>query len=143
MANSYTGVAAFGEDAGTLWAEPDSQATPLAELQRTYKSWPKVLKKRLKRRPLVWFVDDEYANRSWFIQHHRLHFALLTFSSRRYVTAALQAGTPCDTVVTDIFFPANPPRDDVQATRLLAIYNEVQASIVSDLSSVWDRRKEE
>jgi hypothetical protein len=99
------------------------------------------LEKRLGKRPLVWFVDDEQANRTWFVENHRLHFALLTFSSRRYVIAAIQAGTLCDAVVTDIFFPAKPPQDDGQAARLLSIYDEIRTSVVSDLSSVWEHRR--
>jgi hypothetical protein len=143
MGNRNSGVAAFLEDAGTLWAEPDSQPMPLAELQRTDKSWRKALKKRLRTRPLVWFVDDEYANRAWFVENHRLHFALLTFSSRRHLVAALQADVPCDTVVTDIFFPAAPPRDDGLADRLLTIYAEMHVSTVANLPSLWDRWKRE
>lgn len=141
MVEPSTTVMAFGDDAGTLWAEPDAQSMPLTELQRTYRSWPKSLRRRVKRRPLVWFVDDERANREWFVEHHRLHFALLTFSCRRYVATALQAGTPCDAVVTDIFFPAKPPVDDRQADQLLAIYSEMGAAKVSDLPSLWNRHK--
>jgi hypothetical protein len=107
------------------------------------KSWRKVLKKRLERRPLVWFIDDERANREWFVENHRLHFALLTFSSRKHFVAALHVGTLCDTVVTDVFFPANPPSDDAQATRSLTIYSEVRASTLSNLPSVWDRWRNE
>jgi hypothetical protein len=143
MPDGHTGLAAFGEDAGTLWVESDSEPLPLSELQRTDKSWRKTLKKRLRKRPLVWFVDDEFANRAWFIQNHRAHFALLTLSSRKRVTAALNASMICDAVVTDIFFPAKPPKDDAQANHLLSIYSEMQASTVSDLPSIWNRWKGE
>jgi hypothetical protein len=137
MPSEYNGLAAFGEDEGTLWMEPGSQPLPLGELQKTNKSWLKALKKRLRKRPLIWFVDDECANRNWFVENHRLHFALLTLSSRQHVAAALQAGTFCDAVVTDIFFPAKLPTNNEQAGRLLRIYDEILASPVSDLPRVW------
>lgn len=143
MLTTFTGLEAFGEDSGTLWLGPDSQPVSLTELQSTDKSWRKVLKRRLERWPLVWFVDDERANREWFVENHRQHFALLTFSSRRHFTEALHLGTVCDAVVTDIFFPANPPCDDAQAARLLTIYSEIRASTVSNLPSVWDRWRSE
>lgn len=101
-------MAAFGEEEGTLWVESGSRPLPLSEIQKPSKSWLRALRRRLQKRPLVWFVDDECANRDWFVESHRLHFALLTFSSRKHVVAALQAGTLCDAVVTDIFFPAKP-----------------------------------
>ncbi|MCL5005946.1 MAG: hypothetical protein M1404_05380 [Acidobacteria bacterium] len=143
MINAHTGLAAFDEDAGTLRVDPDSQPMPLVELQKTHRSWRKTLKKRLGNRPLVWFVDDEHANRAWFVENHQNHFALLTFSNRRHVAAALTAGTLCDAVVTDVFFPAKPPRDDAQADHLLTIYNEIYGCTVSDLPRVWDRWKGE
>lgn len=139
----YNGLAAFGEDEGTLWVEPGSKPLPLSEIQKTTKSWQRALRKRLKKRPLVWFVDDERANRDWFVENHGLHFALLTFSSRKHAVAALQAGALCDAVVTDIFFPANPPADNEQANRLLQIYEEILASPVSELSSLWASRRSE
>jgi len=91
----------------------------------------------------VWFIDDEYANRAWFVENHRSHFALLTFSDRRYAIAALKADALCDAVVTDIFFPAEPPQDDAHANHLLTIYSEMRASTVADLPAVWERRKAE
>jgi hypothetical protein len=143
MPDGHTGLSAFGEDAGTLWVESDSRPLPLSELQSTEKSWQKGLRKRLGKRPLVWFIDDEYANRAWFVENHRSHFALLTFSNRRYVVAALRVETLCDAVVTDIFFPAESPRDDIHANQLMTIYSEIQASAVADLPSLWDRWKAE
>ena len=116
---------------------------PLAELQKTYRSWRRALTKRLRSRPLVWFVDDEHANRAWFVENHRSQFALLTFSSRRHVAAALQADTLCDAVVTDLFSPAKPPRDEAQANHLLTVYSEIKGSTVSDLPAVWDRWRNE
>lgn len=136
-------MAAFGEEEGTLWVESGSRPLPLSEIQKPSKSWLRALRRRLQKRPLVWYVDDECANRDWFVESHRLHFALLTFSSRKHVVAALQAGTLCDAVVTDIFFPAKPPANNEQANRLLRIYEEIFASPVSDLSSVWASRKNE
>lgn len=141
MSGVSKGLDAFGEDAGTLWAEPDSLPMPLTELQKTRRHWQRALTKRLAGRPLVWFVDDERANREWFVERHRPHFALITFSSRRHTSAALQAKTPCDAVVTDLFFPANFPRNDNQANELLALYGEIKRSTVSGLANLWSSRK--
>jgi hypothetical protein len=136
-----TGLTAFAEDAGTLYVDPDSLPMPLAELQRIHRSWRRTLKKRLGHRPLVWFVDDEKANREWFVAKHHAHFAVLTFSSRSHFTKALHSNVLCDAVVTDLFFPSNPPRDDEQANDLLKVYSEILNSTVSELPSVWDRWK--
>lgn len=143
MRVNLAGLDAFGDDMGTLWFDSDSPGLSLIELQKTDKSWLKVVRKRVGKRPLVWFVDDERANRTWFVENHRSHFALLTLSSRRFVVAALDAATPCDAVVTDIFFPATPPSDDGRADWLLSIYDEIQASTVAQLPEVWDRWKSE
>lgn len=83
---------------------------------------------------MVWFVDDEKANREWFVEKHQSHFALLTFSGREHVDRALHTRTLCDAVVTDLFFPAMPPQDDAQADRLLTIYSEIERSTVSSLT---------
>lgn len=143
MTETREGLAAFGEDQGSLWVDPDSQPMPLIELQRTHRSWRRALRKRIGRRPLVWFVDDEKANRKWFVENHRSHFALLTFSGREHVVRALHTGTLCDAVVTDLFFPATPPRDAAHADHLLTIYSEIERSTVSGLTQVWDRWKSE
>src|SRR5262245_2195473 len=134
------GKPAFGEDLGTLHAGPNSQPMPLTELLKTT-NWQKELKKRIGRRPLVWFVDDEEANRRWFVDNHRFHFALLTFSGRSHVHTALDTEVLCDAVVTDIFFPADIIRDDAQADQLLSIYNDINSCKVSDLPSLWNRWK--
>jgi hypothetical protein len=126
----YHGLAAFGDDAGTLWTEPGCRGIPLTESREA----------RLER-PLVWFVDDERANREWFVANHLEHFALVTFSGRAYALQALNAGTPCDTLVTDIFFPARPPLDDAQAAELLAIYDEIDRSTVAGLAACWEKRR--
>lgn len=141
MSGLFKGMEAFGKDTGTLWAEPDSLPMPLAELQKSHRRWQRKLIKRLAGRPLVWFVDDERANREWFVERHRPHFALITFSSRQHARVALHAKTPCDAVVTDLFFPANLPRNDSQANELLAVYGEIQRSTVSGLADLWSNRK--
>jgi hypothetical protein len=143
MSTPLTGLSAFGEDMGTLWTNsgPDSGQISLAVLWKR-PDWLKEIKSLVgEDRRLVWFVDDERANRNWFVENHRLHFALLTFSCRKAVAEALRMGMPCDAVVTDVFFPADMPKDDTQAKQLLGIYEEMHASRVSDLPSVWDRWK--
>lgn len=120
---------AFGDDAGTLWSARATEPLPLSR---------EVLRRAVLR-PIVWFADDERANREWFATHHRRRFTLITFSSRRYVRAALRRRVPCDAVVTDIFFPASPPRSDSQANKLLRIYREIAQSRVRELPSVWRR----
>jgi len=137
MPDTYNGLAAFGEDQGTLWFDPAAKPLPLPELQRTQRWWRRSLRRRLDKRPLIWFVDDEQANREWFVEYHRPHLAVLTFSHRRHVIAALQAGAPCDAVVTDLFFPARAPMSDVEANRLLRIYQKLSTSPVSALSGLW------
>jgi hypothetical protein len=92
MNTNRTGLAAFGENTGTLWVDESSQRLPLSKLQKSQRSWRRNLLKRIGSRPLVWFVDDEFANREWFAVRHRPRFAILTFGSRRYAKIALDAG---------------------------------------------------
>ncbi len=125
----YAGLAAFGDDAGTLWTTRANEPLPLS----------REVSRRAASRPIVWFVDDERSNREWFAAYHRKRFPVITFSSRRHVMAALRRGTPCDAVVTDIFFPASPPRSDSQADKLLRIYKDIARSRVGKLASVWKR----
>ncbi len=120
---------AFGDDAGTLWTARANEPLPLSG-----KALP-----RTTLRPIVWFVDDERSNREWFATHHRKRFTVITFSSRRHAAVALQRGTPCDAVVTDVFFPASPPRSDADAEKLLGIYNDIAQSRVQALPAVWSR----
>jgi hypothetical protein len=135
------GLAVFGEDRGTLWIDPGSPSVPLSEFQKNG-AWKRNLKRRLGKRPLIWFVDDERANRDWFVENHSHHFALLTFNARTHLLSALRSGTLCDAVVTDVFFPASTPADDAQANELLRIYDEMGRSTVSGLPNVWNRHKQ-
>ena len=41
------------------------------------------------------------------------------------------------------FFRASPPKDDAEANHLLSIYEEIRRTPVSDLTSVWNRRRHE
>jgi len=133
----YAPLSAFDDDPGTLWADEPSQPIPLSEFQQLRRSWRRSLLKRVGKRPLIWFVDDERANREWFAARHRRHFSVITFSSRRHVRTALDARTPCDAVVTDIFFPAAPVTSDAEASKLSGIYDQIDRSTVADLKKLW------
>ena len=93
---------------------------------------------RLRRgRPIVWYVDDERGNREWFRDHHRKHFAVVTFSDRHFFLAALKNRIPCDAVVTDIFFPSARINTDADAHALLSIYGKIADASVSQLKTLW------
>lgn len=102
----YDGREGFLEDQGTF--QPFGNSSE--ELLDISGLSPRKAKRRLKDcpkdRPLVWFIDDERANREWFRDHHRNDFSTLTFSSRAHFAAAFQRKLRCDAIVTDIFFPS-------------------------------------
>jgi len=128
-------LATFREDRGTLWLEPGRQ---LDDLQKQWRwTWRPRIRAFVGHRPFIWFVDDEATNRSWFVQNHREHFGILTFSSRAHCAKALRAKAPCDAVVTDIFFPANQPSTEEQAQELLTIYERIDSSVVGNLPKLW------
>jgi len=126
----------FGNDPGTLWLDPGSEPIPLPSIQGE-RGWKRRLRKLLKERPIVWFVDDERGNRECFVDYHRRHFGVLTFSSGNHCIAALRSGTPCDVVVTDIFFPAQEPKTDSEAQRLRDIGEQIRNSRVHELPALW------
>lgn len=133
----------FGEDKGTMWltdgpAYVSRQTTGRFDAWR----WEKHLRRVCQRRPLVWFVDDELANRKWFVENPRNSgFAVVTFSNRDFVHEALSQQIPCDALVTDIFFPATAVRTDEDARNLMAIYEAIENARVADLKHVWDQHK--
>ncbi len=128
-------LATFTEDRGTLWLEQERQ------LDDVQKLWPWTWRLRIRafvgHRPFIWFVDDEAMNRTWFVKNHREHFGVLTFSSRAHFVNALRSKTPCDAVVTDIFFPANQPTTEEQARELLSIYERIDSCTVANLPKLW------
>ena len=95
------------------------------------------MRKRAKGLPIVWIVDDEQANRDWFVENHRLHFALIIFSSRAHLVMAFQKGVPCDVVVTDVFFPASPPKTSEEEQKLLSIYENIERKTIAELPGLW------
>src|SRR5262249_19724524 len=85
----------------------------------------------------VWVVDDEQTSRAWFVDNHRNHYALITFSSREHVVEALKAGVPCDIVVTDVFFAATTPKNPAEERTLLSIYEKIERTTIAQLPSLW------
>jgi hypothetical protein len=126
----------FGDDPGTLWTSGDGiRIEHVATSPRTLR---RELRKRAHRLPIVWIVDDEQASRNWFVENHRHHYALITFSSRDRVVKALQANVPCDIVVTDVFFPAKTPRSQGEEQALLSVYERIEQTTISKLPDLWD-----
>ncbi|MCK4340361.1 MAG: hypothetical protein KAY37_01390 [Phycisphaerae bacterium] len=137
----YTGHEAFGDDVGTFWPAPGAS---FASLQLTGSDGATVkrdLKRTSSSMPIVWFVDDERANREWFRDYHREHFGVVTFSSRQHFRRSLNRGFPCDAIVTDVFFPAEPVRTDEHAQQLLSIYEKMKSRCVDELPSLWSEER--
>ena len=134
-----TELAAFGKDEGTLHLE-NSNAVGITDLLRQ-RRWKVPLRKQLNKRPLVWFVDDESANREWFVRVHRTWFGVLTLSDLASCNRAFDRGIPCDALVTDIFFPSKYPTSDDDAKDLMAIYSRIDERKVSDLGKLWEEEK--
>ena len=137
----FTGTEAFEEDMGTMWPS-DSTGTPFRINSTSPGNARKTVRKSASRKPIVWFVDDEKANREWFVARHRQYFCILTFSSKEYFNNALDNKIPCHAVVTDIFFPAKNVSTEDEANMLLSIYDEINNSPVKELNKVWQSRKE-
>lgn len=133
----YSGLEAFGEDRGTF-------CPPSAVTSKTFDT-DTVDDAALTREvtqgadgyPVVWFVDDERANREWFRDHHREDFASVTFSSHANFRRALDRGLPGDAFVTDIFFPATPVSSEARAAELLAVYDAIENCEVRNLRKLW------
>ncbi len=126
----------FGQDQGTLWTS-SGVGIPLSELATAEKKQRRELRRRAKSLPIVWIVDDEQASRRWFVENHREHFSLITFSSRGHVVEALKKEVPCDIVVTDVFFPARTPTDQKEEQALLDIYDKIKATTIAQLPNLW------
>lgn len=126
----------FVEDPGTMWTSSGDRisvrraGTPERKVRRE-------LRKRAGKSPIVWLVDDEQLNRTWFVDQHSLHFAVITFSGRKHVLDALQARIPCDILVTDVFFPAETPTDEQRAKKLLDIYTSIEHTTIAQLDELW------
>jgi SAM-dependent methyltransferase len=133
-----SGVEAFGKDEGTVHLGTDTLR--VADLWER-RGWQRQLRNRLRGRPLVWFVDDELANREWFVRAHRSWAAVLTMSDPSGCDRAFDRGTPCDAVVTDIFFPSAYPATDSEANDLLGIYRRIEGHTVGDLPGLWNAER--
>lgn len=138
----YTGTQAFGDDTGTLWPTSTAGCEPLSVHPESLEERPGRVREAAGIRPIIWFVDDERGNREWFRDHHRDHFAVITFSARRHVVWALQHDIPCDAVVSDIFFPYRKVDNEPYAEQLLAIYREIHTSTVGNLWKVWEAHRD-
>lgn len=126
----------FGDDPGTLWSS-SGESVRITQVASSERSIRRELRKRVSGLPIVWVVDDEKASRNWFVQNHRQHYALITFSSRPHVVQALRTNVPCDIVVTDVFFPAKLPSTEDEERALLSIYEEIEATTIARLSNLW------
>ena len=138
----YKGLEAFGDDPGTFYPPMAKDAQPLNLSTLDDNLAKENIKQLSNQLPIIWYVDDERGNREWFRDYHREDFAIVTFSSRHYFSRALAKSIPCDAIVTDIFFPAKPVKDDKQAGELLSIYDEMEECQVSKLPDIWSRQKE-
>jgi CheY-like chemotaxis protein len=127
-------VAEFGDDAGTIHHAGGTTALTTLWPDR---GWRRRLRSLVHGRALVWFVDDERRNREWFARWHGDHFAVVTFSCLSHCKDALDRGTPCDVVVTDIFFPARQVDSNDEAGALMAIYDKIKGRRVSELPGLW------
>jgi hypothetical protein len=133
----YNGLEAFGEDRGTF-CPPSAVASKTFDTDTVDDAaLTREITQRADRRPIVWFVDDERANREWFRDHHRESFATVTFSSHANFRRALARGLPGNAFVTDIFFPATPVASEAQAAELLAVYDAINHCEVQNLRKLW------
>jgi hypothetical protein len=126
----------FGDDPGTLWPA-SGEGVRIEHTATTAKARQKELRKRAGLRPIVWIVDDEKTSREWFIENHRQHYALITFSARHHVVAALTNEVPCDIVVTDVFFAAKLPSTEQEEQALVRIYDEIEKTTIASLPSLF------
>ena len=131
----------FGDDRGTLWPTT-GEGVQIWYPSGSARSHRRQLRKLASRRPIVWLVDDEQASRRWFVDNHRHHYALVTFTSHTHVVEALQADVPCDIVVTDVFFAATTPKTQEEESALLSIYDKIEQTTIAQLPPLWaDLRK--
>lgn len=137
----YTGREAFGDDGGTLASVGGDARSTIDLADMADGAARSAIRAASQDMPVVWFVDDERANREWFRKHHREHFATVTFSDRRRFRKALARRLRCDAIVTDIFFPAQRVVTDTHANRMLAIYDDIAQSPVADLHRLWRKER--
>jgi hypothetical protein len=139
---AYAGAAAFGEDRGTFAGFAGTCDSDIALGSVGDEAAKRRMRSLAGGYPIIWFVDDERANREWFRTNHRSSFATVTFSRRGYFRAALGRGLPCDAIVTDIFFPSRAVRTDRRANSLLAIYDQIAQTPVGKLPALWKKQQE-
>ncbi|NOR66213.1 MAG: hypothetical protein GQ528_02525 [Woeseiaceae bacterium] len=133
----YDGLEAFGEDRGTFCPPSASTSKTVDTDTVADAALAREVAQGADGRPVVWFVDDERANREWFRDHHRENFATVTFSSHANFRRALARGLPGNAFVTDIFFPATPVASEAQAAELLAVYDAISICEVQNLRKLW------
>ena len=133
----YDGLEAFGEDRGTFCPPSPSTSKTFDTDAVADAALAREVAQGADGHPVVWFVDDERANREWFRDHHRENFATVTFSSHANFRRALARGLPGDAFVTDIFFPATPVASEAQAAELLAVYDAIGNCKVQNLRKLW------
>lgn len=126
----------FGDDPGTWWPSA-GEGVRVAQMVTPGQSLRRELRKRVSGLPIVWAIDDERSSRAWFVQHHRQHWALITFSSREHAVEALRVDVPCDIVITDVFFPAKTPNTLAEEQVLLSIYDKIEATTIAKLPNLW------
>jgi hypothetical protein len=131
----------FGDDPGTLWPTK-GDGVRISNVATSPPSVHRELRKRVNHLPIVWIVDDEKANRNWFVSNHREHYALITFSARTHVVQALGTNVPCDLVVTDVFFAAKTPTTEVEERELLRVYDRIEETTISQLAGLWEEVRE-
>ena len=130
----------FGVDEGTIHFRLNSKKMELSDVWDLH-NWKKQFKRWVGKESVVWFVDDELQNRKWFAERHSPHFTIVTFSNIKSVLKAIDMGTPCDIVVTDIFFPSSPIVSDQQASIQQSIYSQIDEAKVSELAGIWNRER--
>jgi hypothetical protein len=131
----------FGDDPGTIWPM-EGHGIRIDGVASSQWSRRRKLRKRAKRLPIVWIVDDEQASRRWFVENHRHHYALITFSSRDHVVGTLHTRVPCDIVVTDVFFPAKTPSTQGEEHALLTVYEKIEQTTIAKLPDLWNEVRE-
>lgn len=135
---NYKGRGAFQEDKGTLWF-PNKRGVPINKYTTTKIN--SLIRFKRGNKLIVWFVDDEKRNRKWFVDYHcETHFIIITFSSIKSFSEAMNRKIYCDVVVTDIFFPVKKPITNNAAKKLLFIYKKIESTKTKDLGKLWQNQ---
>lgn len=139
---TYSGIDAFGEDTGsfTYPGIDEKKFISVATLPEADAS--RTIKKLSGDFPIIWFIDDERANREWFRDFHVNDFSIITFSSRALFSKCLKKDIPCDGIVTDIFFPSNQITNRDDADALLSIYEKMKNAQVRSLHKLWEDERD-